>query len=871
MSSLVLLLGFYWIAPDWLVLSEGGMIVRAITVQVGGPLVATVAAAFAFRRSSGNDRLAWLAFTIGSALYFAGNFSYMVLAVNGVTLTFPSYPEAAYFVMAAFFAGGMFIYAKARRRITSVQIYNLIRVYCVVTLAVLFMLNGPILTTKLAPFATFLAFLYPALWLSVAVSGVVALIMAPRGRSTFAFILMVTAVTAEALADFRYAEALLKGTDGLGGISQMLWVTSAALIVWAAIEQIALPKHAAEPASQGNETYAPRADRSALDAALPATTVAILLTAGIMSGSLGGSPFMWLAVGLALLFSLFSGLREHWIINTQRTLRADVDKGRKLLTGVIESTSDSVIVVDRNWNIEYFNQNAVRSVGGSTDLRLGASLWKLFPTEVETETSRRYRVAMETQRPITAIEYFGDVWFDIRAYPTSDGLSIFFRDVSAEKQARDELEHLASHDPLTDLANRTVFHRRLQEVVRSGRPFAVLLLDVDHFKELNDTLGHPVGDLLLKSTGERLKSSVSNRDHVARLGGDEFVILAEGANAADAEKLALRIVEAAAPPHVVDGEAIRLGVSIGIALSDSDIINADRVFRNADIALYAAKTDTRGAFRVFEPSMEMGLQERQALRADLRAALGNDEFELYYKPLVDLRTETVCSFEALLRWRHPTRGLISPDLFIPIAEESGLIVAIGNWVLNTASAEAAKWPAAISVAVNLSTREFASGNLADNVSAALKASSLDAARLELEITESVLLKNSRANLTMLHKLRALGVRIALDDFGTGYSSLAYLQQFPFSKIKIDRSFIKDLPQSDASQAIVRSVIGLGLALGMRVTAEGVETRAHYDWVKLGCTEAQGYFLSRPVPASEVPAVVARLNAVDSEPVARLAG
>jgi diguanylate cyclase (GGDEF)-like protein len=390
--------------------------------------------------------------------------------------------------------------------------------------------------------------------------------------------------------------------------------------------------------------------------------------------------------------------------------------------------------------------------------------------------------------------------------------------------------------------------------------FAVILLDVDHFKEVNDTLGHPVGDALLLATAERLKACLRPSDLVARLGGDEFVVIAEGAGAPEAVRLAQRFHETASTPHDIDGEQVRLGASMGIALSKGTETDPDRLFRNADIALYAAKASGRGAFRIFEASMELGMQERQALRADLRSALAKGELELHYQPLVDLRTEQVSSFEALLRWKHPTRGMVPPDLFVPIAEDSGLILEIGNWVLETACAEAVKWPREIALAVNLSTREFAGHELANNVAKALKGSGLAAGRLELEITESVLLRNSKANLETLHELRGIGVHIALDDFGTGYSSLAYLQQFPFSKIKIDRSFISGLPRSAASQAIVRSVIGLGMALGMRVTAEGVETEAQYDWVRLGCNEAQGYYIGRPTAASEIPKVIEAISA-----------
>ncbi|MEP7239508.1 MAG: EAL domain-containing protein [Devosia sp.] len=529
---------------------------------------------------------------------------------------------------------------------------------------------------------------------------------------------------------------------------------------------------------------------------------------------------------------------------------------------MLESTSDSVLVLDRDWRVVYFNQGAAATIRQPDRLTHGITVWDLFPAAATSGEGAHYLEAVRTGKPAEFEIFVEDraVWLDIHAYPSADGLSIFFRDVSEQKAARDEVLHLAHHDPLTGIANRTLFQARLADLVHSRATFAVILIDVDHFKEVNDTLGHPIGDSLLKATARRLEDCIRATDMLARLGGDEFVIIAEGADGREAARLAQRFADAASTPHHVDDELIRLGASIGIALADGSEQDADRVFRNADIALYAAKADARGGYRVFEAAMEAGMQERQSLRADLRAALQNHEFELHYQPQVDLRTERVSGFEALLRWNHPTRGLVLPDAFIPIAEESGLIIAIGEWVLNTACAEAMKWPEEISVAVNLSTRQFASGDIAALVSRALRQSGLSAGRLELEITESVLFKKSTANLEMLYRLRGLGVRIALDDFGTGYSSLAYLQQFPFSKIKIDRSFVSGLPLSDASQAIVRSVIGLGMALNMRVTAEGVETSAQYDWVKLGCSEAQGFYLSRPVPAADVLAVTDSVNA-----------
>jgi EAL domain-containing protein (putative c-di-GMP-specific phosphodiesterase class I) len=313
---------------------------------------------------------------------------------------------------------------------------------------------------------------------------------------------------------------------------------------------------------------------------------------------------------------------------------------------------------------------------------------------------------------------------------------------------------------------------------------------------------------------------------------------------------------------------VRVGASIGIAVAGR-ATRPDELFKNADIALYAAKTEARGAHRFFEPSMHIELMQRQALRSDLANAIERGEFALAYQPLVDLRTDRVASFEALLRWNHPRRGPISPEEFIPVAEESGLIVPIGEWVLRQAAREAMRWPADVAVAVNLSPRQFATDGLADTVKRVLAETGLQASRLELEITETVLMRDSNTNLETLRRLRNAGVRIALDDFGTGFSSLGYLQRFPFSKIKIDRAFVSGLPGSEESQAIVRSVIGLGQSLGMKVTAEGVETPAQLAWVRNGCDEAQGYLLSRPVAAAEVFGVLAEIDG--SRRVRRLAG
>jgi diguanylate cyclase (GGDEF)-like protein len=389
------------------------------------------------------------------------------------------------------------------------------------------------------------------------------------------------------------------------------------------------------------------------------------------------------------------------------------------------------------------------------------------------------------------------------------------------------------------------------------REFAVLCLDLDQFKQVNDTLGHAMGDALLRSVASRLLGCVRDTDTVVRLGGDEFAIVQCGVEGRkDVAALAQRIVESISRPFDLDGQQVAIGVSVGIAMAPGDGKTGDKLFKAADVALYCAKADGRGVWRFFEAEMDIRLQARRLLEADLRDALARDEFELFYQPIYDLKKSRICGLEALLRWRHPTRGIVSPMEFVAVSEEMGLIIPLGEWVLRQACKEASGWPRHIKVAVNVSAAQFQTGRLVQTVSDALVASGLSPHRLELEITESVLLANSEATLSTLHKLRSLGIGISMDDFGTGYSSLSYLHSFPFDKIKIDQSFIRDLALTEGSDAIVRAVLNLGLSLDMRTTAEGVETTEQLAWLrKEGCSEAQGYLFSNAVPQSQIRAVL----------------
>lgn len=428
-------------------------------------------------------------------------------------------------------------------------------------------------------------------------------------------------------------------------------------------------------------------------------------------------------------------------------------------------------------------------------------------------------------------------------------------DITERTKAEARIAYLANNDSLTDLPNRVRFREELEAVVRalaSEEEAYVLCLDLDHFKDVNDTLGHPVGDQLLKAVAERLRSVLGPRDIVARLGGDEFAVIQRGANILESSRLAERIVTECDVPFDIEGHQIVVGMSVGIARAPIDSSDPDTLLKSADMALYRAKTEGRGNFQYFEVEMSARMQERRELELDLRKAYANNELEVFYQPLVNLESNRISGMEALLRWRHPERGLVSPAVFIPLAEETGLIGRIGAWVLRQACFDALAWPEETRVAVNLSPVQFRSPSLVLDVTSALSASGLSPRRLELEITESVMLQDTDAVLSTLHQLRAHGVRISMDDFGTGYSSLSYLRKFPFDKIKIDQSFVRDLSEKRDSLAIIKAVASMSVSLGIDTVVEGVETLDQLELLKgEGCTEVQGYLFSRPKPVAEI--------------------
>ncbi|RDV02284.1 putative bifunctional diguanylate cyclase/phosphodiesterase [Undibacter mobilis] len=437
------------------------------------------------------------------------------------------------------------------------------------------------------------------------------------------------------------------------------------------------------------------------------------------------------------------------------------------------------------------------------------------------------------------------------------GSVVIFEDVTERNNAQEKIARLARFDELTGLANRTQFRERIGDMLAAVKDranhLAIHLIDLDRFKTVNDTLGHPIGDLLLKEVAARLTALVRPGDMITRFGGDEFVILQTNTpRQRAAHALASRIAKALKEPFHIAGHRIDVGASIGIAMAPHDGVDADELIKKADMALYAAKSNGGGNHRFFAIEMEDAAQERRSLELDLREAIALDQFQLHYQPLVDLHTGRVTTCEALLRWTHPVRGNIPPAVFIPVAEETGLIIALGEWALNRACADASSWPREVRVAVNLSPVQFRDEGLGLQVVAALAKSGLSAQRLELEVTERLLLEDNDNTLDTMHQLHALGVSLSLDDFGTGYSSLNYLRKFPFQKIKIDRSFITDLGDGRDARAIIGAVASLGAGLDKTVVAEGIETEEQMNLVRSqGCHEGQGYLFGKPMPADDI--------------------
>jgi len=572
-----------------------------------------------------------------------------------------------------------------------------------------------------------------------------------------------------------------------------------------------------------------------------------------------------LSLVIAVAVILFLGLCLIFALSDWRT-RERLRQQKGQLDTALENMSQGLCMFDSEGRVLLFNEKYVEITSIPADTLRHSTLIDILSEQKtgakiedpEGFASRIISAARKREPLNTLVEHHNGRIIRAVTGPMKDGgWVVTLEDITDWQKAQEKIFHMARHDALTNLPNRVLFREHLEAAltrVNRNECAAILCLDLDRFKSVNDTLGHLVGDDLLNEVARRLVGCLREGDMVARVGGDEFAIVQSGKDlhASDVAALAGRIVEVVSAPYEIQGNQIVIGTSIGISFAPEDGTVAEKLLRNADLAMYRAKADGRGTYRFFEPGMDAKAQARRLLELELRGALARQEFELYYQPIQDLESGEIIEMEALIRWKHPLRGFVAPMDFIPVAEETGLITQIGDWVLARACKDAAAWSRPLSVAVNMSPVQFKSQALLRSVEAALSTSGLPAARLELEITEAVLMDESDATLGMLHQLRNLGVRISMDDFGTGYSSLGYLRSFPFDKIKIDRSFIRDLTSRADAMAIVRAVTGLGRSLGIPTTAEGVETAEQVNLLRReGCTQVQGFHFSEPRPASEV--------------------
>ncbi len=570
-----------------------------------------------------------------------------------------------------------------------------------------------------------------------------------------------------------------------------------------------------------------------------------------------------------------------WVVThediTDEIIQAEMIQRRKLelerqnirLDAAVNNISIGLCMMDPKGRLVICNEPYARIYNLPTQLlrpgtHLDSILSHLFDEGMSAGSTREEYIAW--RREVIERREYGKNIHELNGrtimmqhHPMKDGGWVStHEDVTEQRQNEARIRHLARHDALTDLPNRIEFLEQMAKAesgLSRGEMAAVLYIDLDHFKAVNDTLGHAVGDEVIKQASARLWGTTRETDVLARLGGDEFALLMRPiASAADAARVADRIIKSIAAPMMIGGHQIEIGASVGIAIGPSDGVKTDALVKNADLALYKAKSEGRSTFHFFEPGMDAQLQQRRSIEAGLRLALQRNELRLVFQPLLGVPENRVTCVEALLRWDHDGRT-ISPTEFIPIAEETGLIVAVGEWVLREACMSAASWPGDVRVAVNLSPIQFKNRDLVGTVRNALAEARIPPTRLELEITESLLLSENETTLHALHELRAMGVRISMDDFGTGYSSLSYLRSFPFDKIKIDRSFMRDLVERADSQAIMQAVIGLGKSLGMTTTTEGVETERQLQLVcELGVDEVQGFLFSPPL----APAALANL-------------
>jgi diguanylate cyclase (GGDEF)-like protein/PAS domain S-box-containing protein len=855
-------------------ISNVGLCVAAISAAIGCLVRA--------RTFTGRMRLGWALIGLGVLSWGLGQACWVYLeSFRGDEVPFPSQADIGYVGMVLLTPAGLLILPSAAQALANRArsvLDGLMVATSLVLIAWIFVVEPLIKAGGDSALALYISLSYP-LGDVVIITIVVYMLALQRQRgANFSHLMLVGAgIAAFAISDIGYAYLNLIGVYASGGPTDIGWFVGFSLILLAARKPV--PVTSAAPAQDdgaGGQPFGVLLPYVAVLAALFTSVVWFARTGGSSAFvSYTRSALILLIVGRQLLTLLENRSLTRNLEARVADRTAELFASEQRFHALVQHSSDVVTVVSPEAEVLYQSESVQRVFGYPAHWLTGRRLTNLIDPESASrlagalrsvagrpyattvlELTVRHRDRRLRQAEMTITNLLGD--------PSVGGLVLNTRDISERKELQDQLVHEAYHDALTQLANRALFRERVAEALAGRRrrdDVTVLFLDLDGFKEVNDSLGHLAGDQLLVQVADRLRESVRDGDIVARFGGDEFAVLIESpVGAPDAEFVARRIVEGLEAPFLIDGRDIHVQASIGLAaaglLRDSDSDGAEQLMRNADLAMYKAKSAGGSGFASYDPQMLSGLVERLELEADLRLALERGELAVHYQPTIELATNRIVGFEALVRWHHPTRGLISPLDFIPIAEGTGLIVPLGRWVIAEACRQAMEWSAQgagdpVKMAVNVSVRQFDRCDLPAIVGEVLAETGMPAGQLCLEMTESVLMTDTEENLAQLVRLKALGLTLAIDDFGTGYSSLAYLRRFPVDTLKIDRSFVERLGEQTDDSALANTIVQLGQSLGMSTVAEGIEEYGQLAALReMGCEYAQGYYFARPLPAGE---------------------
>ncbi|GAA0797403.1 putative bifunctional diguanylate cyclase/phosphodiesterase [Spirilliplanes yamanashiensis] len=874
----------------------GGALVSQTISNVGlcvAALSAAVACLVRARGTTGRLRLSWGLIGLGILSWGAGQMAWVYLeSVRGEEVPFPSGADIGYMGLPPLAVAGLLFLPVAAQtlanRIRSVLDGLMIGASALMISWILVV--APTIEAGGDPLALYISLWYPLG--DVVVVTVVLFQLAllrHRGNPMSRPLLLVgIGIGIFCVADIGFAYLNLTGSYASGGMIDSFWFLGFAFILLAAL----MPVRA---------QAGPVAQEAAEDGEMPlamllpyvAVLAALLTSMFWFATNAGGSPFVsWTRSALILLMvgrQLLTLLENRGLTRHLQARVAEVSASEQRFHALVQHSSDVVTVVDANGVVLYQSESVRRVFGYSARTLTGRALIHLLHPDsaarlveaLRTVAGRPYATTVleltvphRDKRPRQAEMTVTNLLDD----PSVGGLVLNTRDISERKELQQQLMHEAFHDTLTQLANRALFHEQVAEALRreddEATTVTVLFLDLDGFKEVNDSLGHAAGDLVLMQVADRLRATVRRGDTVARFGGDEFALLVHAPNRRYAEGVAERVVAAMDEPFMLDERELHIGASVGLACVDEAAAgDAEQLMRDADLAMYRAKATGGGGWAVYDPQMHARVVDRLELEGDLRRALQRREISLHYQPTIDLADGSIVGFEALVRWHHPTRGLVNPGDFIPAAEATGLIIPLGRWVLTEACRQAVAWSTEsggrpLKMSVNVSVRQFDRANLPNVVADVLMETGMPASQLCLEMTESVIMNDTEENLAQLIRLKALGVQLAIDDFGTGYSSLAYLRRFPVDIIKIDRSFVEQLGGAADDSTLARTIVQLGQSLGMSTVAEGIEQQGQLTALRrMGCDLAQGFFFSRPVPADVAGRLLREAAPMTDEPAA----